>query len=181
MWAQQWHERLEDFIPYPDAPLVNITRMLHKKGYSIHRMYTTAEEFFTSINLYPMTAKFWARSMFRKPTDRDVVCHASASDFEYRDDYRVKICTVIDDDYFYTIHHEMGHVEYYMAYGEKQPSVYRDGANSGFHEAIGDTIGMYASKCTSLSVRCRHSLWISLADASCQTGLHRRGPYHAAL
>ncbi|CAF0991980.1 unnamed protein product [Adineta ricciae] len=143
MWAQQWQDRLDDFMPYPDAPLVDITEMLHKKKYTIHRMYTTAEEFFTSINLYPMTPKFWARSLFSKPKDREVVCHPSASDFKYHDDYRVKICTVINDDYFYTAHHEMGHVEYYMSYA-KMPFVYQDGANSGFHEAIGDTIGMYA-------------------------------------
>jgi hypothetical protein len=146
MWAQQWHDRLDDVIPYPDAPLVNITLMLNEKNYSINQMYKTAEEFFTSINLYPMTPKFWARSLFTKPTDRDVVCHPSASNMDYHNDYRAKICTIINDDYFYTIHHEMGHIEYYMAYAEKQPAVYRDGANSGFHEAIGDTIGMYASK-----------------------------------
>jgi len=145
MWAQQWHDRLDDVLPYPDAPLVNITGMLHKKQYTIDRMYTTAEKFFTSINFYPMTPKFWARSMFTKPVDRDVVCQASAFNFYNHDDYRVKICTIINEDYFYTIHHEMGHVEYYMAY-DKQPYVYKDGANSGFHEAIGDTIGMYASK-----------------------------------
>lgn len=145
MWAQQWHDRLDDLLPYPDAQLVNITHMLQKKHYTIDKMYKTAEEFFTSIDLYPMTPKFWARSMFTKPTDRAVVCHPSAANLNYHDDYRVKICTIINDDYFYTIHHEMGHVEYYMSYAKKQPSVYQDGANSGFHEAIGDTIGMFAS------------------------------------
>ena len=145
MWAQQWQDRLDDFMPYPDAPLVDITEMLHKKKYTIHQMYKTAEEFFTSINLYPMTPKLWARSLFSKPKDREVVCHPSASDLKYHDDYRVKICTVINDDYFYTAHHEMGHVEYYMSYA-KLPFFYQDGANSGFHEAIGDTIGMYASE-----------------------------------
>jgi hypothetical protein len=146
MWAQQWHDRLDDLLPYPDEPLVNITRILHKKNYSIKRMYTTAEKFFTSIDLYPMTPKFWARSLFVKPKDRDVVCHPSASDMSYHDDYRVKICTVVNDDYFYTIHHEMGHIEYYMAYANEQPFLYHEGANSGFHEAIGDTIGIYASR-----------------------------------
>ncbi|CAF3377770.1 unnamed protein product [Rotaria socialis] len=144
MWAQTWHDRFDDLMPYPDAPLVNITEVLLEKKFTTHQMYTTSESFFTSIGLYPMTPKFWARSLFTKPTDRDVVCHPAASDMGYHDDYRVKICTEIDDDYFYTIHHEMGHVEYYMAYGEKQSFAYRDGANSGFHEAIGDTIGMYA-------------------------------------
>jgi peptidyl-dipeptidase A len=145
MWAQEWQDRLDDLLPYPNTPLVNITRVLEEKQYTIHRMYKTAEQFFTSINLYPMTPKFWAFSMFEKPTDRDVVCHPSAFDMAYHDDYRVKICTVINEDYFFTAHHEMGHVEYYMSY-KNQPFYYRDGANKAFHEAIGDTIGMYASK-----------------------------------
>lgn len=146
MWAQAWEERFEDFIPYPDAPLVNITAVLQKKKYSIKKMVTTAESFFTSIGLYPMTSKFWARSMFEKPTDRDVACQAAASDFKYHDDYRVRICTEINAAHFYTIHHEMGHVEYYMSYDKEQPYIYQDGANSAFHEAIGDTIGMYAGE-----------------------------------
>ncbi|CAF1281478.1 unnamed protein product [Rotaria sordida] len=144
MWAQTWHDRLDDIIPYPDAPLINITKVLIEKKFSIHQLYTMAESFFTSIGLYPMTPKFWARSMFEKPTDRNVVCHGSAFNMGYHDDYRVKICTEINDDYFYTVHHEMGHIEYYMAYSEKQPFVYQSGANSGFNEAIGDTIGMFA-------------------------------------
>jgi len=145
MWAQEWQDRLDDLLPYPNTPLVNITRILEEQHYTIHRMYKTAEQFFTSIGLSPMTLKFWAFSMFTKPIDRDVVCHPSAFDMAYHDDYRVKICTAITEDYFYTAHHEMGHVEYYMSYKD-QPYYYRDGANSAFHEAIGDTISMYASK-----------------------------------
>ena len=146
MWAQSWQERFDDLIPYPDSPLANITKILHDRKISIDKMYNVAEDFFTSIGLYSMTSKFWSRSMFKKPTDRDVVCHASASDFKYHNDFRVKICTEIDETYFYTIHHEMGHIEYYMAYEKHQPYLYQGGANSAFHEAIGDTIGMYASK-----------------------------------
>ncbi|CAF2074598.1 unnamed protein product [Rotaria magnacalcarata] len=149
MWAQQWHERLDDFMPYPETPLANITRILEEKKYTIKHMYRISENFFTSINLYSMTSKFWSLSMFTKPPDRDVDCQPSASDMGYHNDYRVKICTIADEDYLYTIHHEMGHVEYYMSYA-KQPFLYRDGANSGFHEAIGDTIGMYAISPTHL-------------------------------
>jgi hypothetical protein len=100
MWAQQWHDRYFDFAPFPDTPLVDITEALHKNKYSIHKLYTTSEAFFTSIGLYPMTPKFWARSLFKKPVDRDVVCHPSASNMGYHDDYRVKICTELNDDYF---------------------------------------------------------------------------------
>jgi hypothetical protein len=145
MWAQEWTARLDDLLPYPNVPMVNITGKLEEQQFTIHRLYKTAEEFFTSINLYPMTPKFWAYSLFKKPIDRDVVCHASAFDMSFHDDYRVKVCTELTDDYFYTVHHEMGHIEYFMAYKD-QPLYYRTGANSGFHEAIGDTIGMYASK-----------------------------------
>lgn len=52
-------------------------------------------------------------------------------------------------DSFETVHHEMGHIEYFMAY-QDQPTVYRQGANSAFHEAVGDTI--------SLSVRSKEHL-----------------------
>ena len=51
------------------------------------------------------------------------------------------MCTEVKMKYFQTIHHEMGHIEYFMAY-RGQPTVYRDGANGGFHEAIGDTIAL---------------------------------------
>lgn len=43
------------------------------------------------------------------------------------------MCTQMDEEYFSTIHHEMGHIQYFMAYSD-QPGVFRTGANSGFHE-----------------------------------------------
>ena len=49
--------------------------------------------------------------------------------------------TVVTSDDFGTIHHEMGHNFYQRAYN-KQPFLYRDGANDGFHEAIGDFIAL---------------------------------------
>ena len=52
------------------------------------------------------------------------------------------MCTKISMDDFYTVHHEMGHIEYYMAYREGQPFCYRDAPTSGFHEAIGDSIAL---------------------------------------
>jgi peptidyl-dipeptidase A len=51
------------------------------------------------------------------------------------------MCTSVDEDNFYTIHHEMGHIEYFIAYKEL-PAAYRDGANAAFHEALGDAIAL---------------------------------------
>lgn len=51
------------------------------------------------------------------------------------------MCTEVSETYLETVHHEMGHVEYFMAYAH-QPTVFRDGANCAFHEALGDTIAL---------------------------------------
>ena len=51
------------------------------------------------------------------------------------------MCTDINMDEFVTIHHEMGHIQYYLQYKD-QPYIYRGGANPGFHEAIGDTLAL---------------------------------------
>ena len=84
---------------------------------------------------------FWERSLFAKPQDREVVCHASAWDVDNDDDLRIKMCIEINDEDLITIHHELGHNYYQHAY-YKQPILFRNGANDGFHEAIGDTIAL---------------------------------------
>lgn len=88
-----------------------------------------------------MPRLFWERSILEKPTDREIVCHASAWDFYDGKDFRIKQCTSIDAEDFYTAHHEMGHIEYYLQYAHL-PYVYREGANPGFHEAVGDVIAL---------------------------------------
>lgn len=49
------------------------------------------------------------------------------------------MCTKVTMQDLNTVHHEMGHVEYFMQY-RHQPILFQDSANSAFHEAIGDTI-----------------------------------------
>lgn len=51
------------------------------------------------------------------------------------------MCTNINYEDFITIHHELGHIEYYLLYKD-QPITLRTGANPGFHEAVGDTIAL---------------------------------------
>jgi len=99
------------------------------------------ENFFTSLGFEPLPKTFWERSQFVHPRDRDVVCHASAWDLDSVDDLRVKMCIEVNEDYFTTVHHELGHNFYQRAY-DKQPFLFRNGANDGFHEAIGDSIAL---------------------------------------
>ena len=47
-------------------------------------------------------------------------------------------------DDFTTLHHEMGHTVYQMAYRGLH-FAFRDGANNGFHEAIGELMAMVAA------------------------------------
>jgi peptidyl-dipeptidase A len=70
-----------------------------------------------------------------------VVCHASAWDIDYVDDIRLKMCIQSTGEDFFTVHHELGHNIYQRAYA-KQPVLFRDSANDGFHEAVGDTISL---------------------------------------
>jgi peptidyl-dipeptidase A len=79
--------------------------------------------------------------MFTQPRDRDVVCHASAWDLDNRDDVRLKMCIKVNAADFTTVHHELGHIYYFLAYKD-QDFLYTEGANDGFHEAIGDTIAL---------------------------------------
>ena len=104
-------------------------------------MVRYGEGFFTSLGFAPLPKTFWERSLFTKPADRDVVCHASAWDVDSKDDLRVKMCIQITAEDFVIIHHELGHNFYQRAYNT-QPPLFQNSANDGFHEAVGDTIAL---------------------------------------
>jgi peptidyl-dipeptidase A len=104
-------------------------------------MVQYGENFFKSLGFAPLPKTFWERSQFVHPRDAEVVCHASAWDVDAIDDLRVKMCIEVSADYFTTVHHELGHNFYQRAYNQ-QPFLFRNGANDGFHEAIGDSIAL---------------------------------------
>jgi peptidyl-dipeptidase A len=141
MWAQQWSNVYDLVEPYPIAATLDVDAALKREGYDPARMVRLAESFFTSLGLDPLPPSFWARSMLSRPRDREVVCHASAEDVTFGNDLRVKMCIQIDYDNLVTIHHELGHDYYFMQYW-KLPILFQDGANDGFHEAIGDAVAL---------------------------------------
>ncbi|XP_067687134.1 uncharacterized protein [Haliotis asinina] len=145
MWAQTWGNLLSILQPYKNKQSVDVTPQMKAQGYTPLRMFQTAEEFFTSLGMEPMTQLFWEKSMIEKPKDgRSVVCHASAWDFYNGSDFRIKQCTDITMEDLITVHHEMGHIQYYQQY-MNQPVAFRDGANPGFHEAVGDVLALSAA------------------------------------
>lgn len=109
---------------------------------TVRDMFNIAEEFFVSLGLEPMPVDFWHKSLFEKPSDgREINCHASAWDFYDGRDFRIKMCAKVSMNDLFVVHHEMGHIQYYMNY-RKQPFHFKEGANPGFHEALGDLIAL---------------------------------------
>jgi peptidyl-dipeptidase A len=142
MWAQQWNKIYPDILkPYPTASIETADRRLAAQKWDAPRMARSAESFYLSLGFPQLPQSFWERSMLSRPRDREVVCHASAWDMANEADVRVKACLAPTEEDLYTIYHELGHVYYYLSYA-RQPYLFRDGANDGFHEAIGDTVNL---------------------------------------
>jgi len=141
MWAQQWGNIYPILAPANADRGYDLTQILKARNTDAKQMVRYGESFFTSLGFDPLPSTFWDRSLFLKPADREVVCHASAWDIDYEKDVRLKMCVQINEEDFTTVHHELGHNYYQMAYSTK-PFLFRDSANDGFHEAIGDTIAL---------------------------------------
>jgi peptidyl-dipeptidase A len=140
-WAQEWGN-IYPLLGMPaNSSGYELTELLKAKPVDPRGMVKYAENFFVSMGFPPLPPTFWERSLFTKPADRDVVCHASAWDIDNQDDLRIKVCLQVRDVDFVTVHHELGHNMYQRAY-EKQPFLFENGANDGFHEAIGDSIAL---------------------------------------
>src|SRR5215208_1840549 len=145
MWAQQWNKIYDDLLkPYPASNLESADRQLKAQKWNAVRMTKSAESAYTSLGFPALPQTFWERSMLTRPRDREVVCHASAWDMSgdpNNDDVRIKMCIQPTEEDLFTVYHELGHVYYYLSYA-KQPYLFQDGANDGFHEAIGDTVNL---------------------------------------
>jgi peptidyl-dipeptidase A len=143
MWAQQWGNIYDVVAPPAESSAYSLDKLLVDKGYDPVRMVKTGENFYSSLGMAPLPATFWTRSQIVRPEGREVVCHASAWNLDDRDDIRIKMCTKVNAEDFYTVHHELGHNYYQRAYKD-QPYIFKGGANDGFHEAIGDFVGLSA-------------------------------------
>jgi len=141
MWAQDWSNVYPLVAPADGDPGYDLTSLLQAHDVDPLGMVRYGEGFFSSLGFAPLPDTFWERSLFTKPADREVVCHASAWDVDEVNDLRIKMCIKVDAEDFKTIHHELGHNYYQRAYNEL-PFLYRNSANDGFHEAVGDTIGL---------------------------------------
>ncbi|MDB4987775.1 MAG: Peptidyl-dipeptidase, partial [Myxococcaceae bacterium] len=141
MWAQDWVNLYPELEPYAGQGELDVSKALREQHYDETRMVKLGESFFSSLGFLPLPETFWQRSMLKRPEGREVVCHASAWDVHFDNDVRIKMCTKVDQEDLITIHHELGHIYYFSQY-YRLPMLFQDGANDGFHEAIGDAIAL---------------------------------------
>jgi peptidyl-dipeptidase A len=141
MWAQTWGNVYPLLAPANADRGYDLGATLKARNTDAKQMVRYGEGFFTSLGFESLPSTFWERSMLTKPADREVVCHASAWDIDFEKDVRLKMCIQINEEDFSVVHHELGHNYYQMAYAG-QPFLFRDSANDGFHEAIGDTMAL---------------------------------------
>uniref|UniRef100_A0A674DHS8 Angiotensin-converting enzyme n=1 Tax=Salmo trutta TaxID=8032 RepID=A0A674DHS8_SALTR len=145
MWGRFWTGLYPISTPFPEKTDIDVTDAMIAQKWPKDRLFQEAEKFFMSVGLYKMFDNFWKDSMLEKPTDgRKVVCHPTAWDMGNREDFRIKMCTEVNMDHFLTAHHEMGHNQYQMAY-RNLSYLLRDGANEGFHEAVGEIMSLSAA------------------------------------
>ena len=141
MWGQSW-SNIYDLVYTEElnSNSIDVTKIIEEKEIDEIEMVKYAEDFFLSIGFESLPETFWERSLFVKPRDRSVVCHASAWNLDpTTNDLRIKMCIERNEEDFITIHHELGHIFYYQAYNHL-PTLFQGGANDGFHEAFGDLL-----------------------------------------
>jgi peptidyl-dipeptidase A len=141
MWSQSWEYLYPILKPPSPGVAYDLGKELEDRKVGPQEMARYAERFYQSLGMPALPDTFWERSLFTKPQDREVVCHASAWDIDSQLDVRIKMCIKPTEEDFTTIHHELGHIYYFLAYRDL-PVLFRAGANDGFHEAIGDTVAL---------------------------------------
>ncbi|XP_037339303.2 angiotensin-converting enzyme 2 [Pungitius pungitius] len=145
MWGRFWTNLYPLSVPYPEKPDIDVSQAMVNQNWTELQIFKEAENFFKSVDLYEMFPNFWTNSMLVKPEgERKVVCHPTAWDMGNKKDFRIKMCTKVNMDDFLTVHHEMGHNQYQMAY-RNLSYLLRDGANEGFHEAVGEIMSLSAA------------------------------------
>ncbi len=153
MWAQSWNNLGSILTPYPNKPTLDVTDEMKKQGWTATKMFEMTDQFYQSMGMPPMPKTFWKNSILEKPDDgRELTCHASAWDFYNAKDFRIKQCTRVNQEDFFTVNHEMGHIQYYLAY-KNQSYLYRAGANPGFHEAVADVTAVASGKTSYYSIQ----------------------------
>ncbi len=138
-WAQEW------------SGLVTATNLdPYFVGRTPESIVKDAEAFYVSMGFEPLPPVFWAKSdLYPVPAGQPRLknAHASAWHMDLNRDVRSLMSVEPDSQWFFTAHHELGHIYYYLSYTRPEvPATLREGANRAFHEGIGELISLAAGQ-----------------------------------
>ncbi|EFN63834.1 Angiotensin-converting enzyme, testis-specific isoform [Camponotus floridanus] len=144
LWSQSWEALIDIVFPNYTAIMPNLTNSMIQENYNVIKMIETVDDFYVSLGFPSLTPEFWKNSIFKREIGRRSSCHATAVNMYNKNDFRIIACLETKPEDFNVIYHEIGHIQYYMAY-QNQSSFFKNGINSAFHESIGDTISYGAT------------------------------------
>ncbi len=138
-WGQDWSAAVE-------VEGVDLDGVLQNK--TAEWIVQQGERFYISLGFQPLPQSFWElSSLYPVPKDAPYKknTHASAWHLDLDKDVRSLMSVVPNAEWYETVHHELGHVYYFMAYSNPNvPILLREGANRAFHEAMGSLMGLAA-------------------------------------
>jgi peptidyl-dipeptidase A len=136
-WGQDWQELVQTGEVDLDENL---------KQYSSEWIVKKGEEFYVSLGFEKLPQSFWElSSLYPVPPNAGYKKnnHASAWHMNNNNDIRSLMSVIPNTRWWSTSLHELGHIYYYVSYTNPHvPIILREGANRGYHEAIGSLIGL---------------------------------------
>ena len=136
-WGQDWSSLVE-------VKGLDVDKALARK--SPEWVVRQGEGFYRSLGFDSLPATFWAKSSLyplaaNAPYKKNT--HASAWHMDLDRDVRSLMSVEPNREWYETVHHELGHIYYYMSYSRPEvPIVLREGANRAYHEGLGSMIGL---------------------------------------
>ncbi len=138
-WGQDWSEMIT-------VEGLNIDSALKTK--SAEWVAKQGEKFYVSLGFDSLPQSFWEKSSLypvRNNAGYKKNTHASAWHIDLEKDVRSLMSVVPNSEWYETVHHEYGHIYYYLTYCNPDvPYLMREGANRAYHEALGSMIGLAA-------------------------------------
>ncbi|CAH1991055.1 unnamed protein product [Acanthoscelides obtectus] len=139
--AQKWSGIAQVTLPYPE-PYENFDN-LKQQNYTVTDIARLAEDFYKSLNLSKMPNSFWRKSVFQKLTDTNMTCNPSAWDFYDGQNFRLKTCLKTDREGYETLHHWMGHIQYFLQYQGLDIKL-RNAATDALFDSVGGAFSLAA-------------------------------------
>jgi peptidyl-dipeptidase A len=136
-WGQDWSALVE-------VKGLDVDAALAKR--SPEWIVRQGESFYRSLGFDSLPSSFWSKSsLYPLPPDAPYKknTHASAWHLDLDRDVRSLMSVEPNREWYETVHHELGHVYYYMTYSRPEvPLVLRSGANRAYHEGVGSMMGL---------------------------------------